>query len=221
MNRFLPLTLLVISMTGGPLLFADDIVPPPWDRNDPYAVTFAWEFDDDVDDLPGNPGNQALPDLAMTGNPMSGIITRAEIDDSLTWDNGAWTATGGSSGIVFVVDNVIDHRPVKHVRVQVTHSENPSFLGLDSLGGMDNKVGPDLGFSDITTVDLGVGHTLFLFDIFPNPDWETFTLAIGTDTSVSEVVIDTISIPEPVSAYAAATFAGLLMLRRRRRSSIR
>jgi hypothetical protein len=40
--------------------------------------------------------------------------------------------------------------------------------------------------------------------MFPNPSWEQFDLLVGGDGRIGQVVIDTISIPEPSTVILAA-----------------
>ena len=124
---------------------------------------------------------------------------------------GAWGGTSGGNwffpgdgGIRFRVDNIIDHEPIKHLRVQVTSTPG-MILFIDPLASFNftatgSTPGLVLSTSSIATGSFGpVEHTLFTWDMRPNPPWEDFTLWVRAPGEIREVVVDTIStaVPEP------------------------
>jgi hypothetical protein len=129
--------------------------------------------------------------------------------------DGGWFFPDGGD-IHFRVDNVIDNEPVKHIWLQVTHTPG---LGL--------AVDPLTGFNFATTgsfpgavsmIPHGPTSTIFYWDMFPNPPWEDFRLLVFGGGEIDQIVVDTISIPEPSSVVLCGI--GLLsvaMIARRRR----
>jgi hypothetical protein len=191
---------------------ADDFAPPPWSRLHPGAVTAEWEFL-----TPANPASPdgPLTDLSHGGGTVPGG-TRAEIfGPGIGWgttSDGNWFFPGGGTdpkGMRFWVDNVPDLEPVKHLRVQVTSSFDlpGTAMFIDTLAGFNfaatgSTPGPVSMFTAPGTSPFGpVWHTLFTWDMFPNPDWETFVLHVTGGGEIRQVVIDTIStsIPEPAT----------------------
>lgn len=206
------------SLTLAPsIAAADDFAPPPWFRGLPSAITAEWEFD--------APANPALPGGPLTnvfvkgtgGSPTDAVLTGAA---GLGWGpgdgDGGWFFPDGGD-ILFTVDNVVDIEPVKHIWLQVTHTPGLG-LGLDPLFGINvGATGSTPSAISMTPVD--AIHTIFTWDMFPNPPWETFRLLVFGGGEIDQVVVDTISIPEPstfVLCGIGIVAVGLVARRRRR-----
>jgi len=106
---------------------ADDFAPPPWDRADPHAITAEWEFGAPINPVaPGGP----LTNVFTKGSGSVGSSASIFGTGGLGWGpgdgDGGWFFPDGGS-IHFTLDNVIDHEPVKHLWLQVTHTPG---LGL-------------------------------------------------------------------------------------------
>ena len=178
-----------------------------------------------------------MPDGPLTnvGLKGSGTIPGGTSFASVTAD-GIWGAGDGdgkwdfpTGGVIhFEIDNIVDFYPVKHMWVQVTHDPLPplSALSVVPLFAFDNVVGFGTVQTPVTISSLDASHTLFYWDIFPNPDWEEFDLIIpGTSTGgsgpgigIDQVVVDTISVPVPAALPAGlALLGGIFVLHRRRR----
>jgi hypothetical protein len=104
------------------------------------------------------------------------------------------------------MDNVTDFRHTKHLRLQVTHTPGLG-LALDALPGVNmgatgSMPGPAtmIPFGPVGGPPLHVG-TLFTWDMHPNPPWEEFRLMISGAGEIDQIVVDTISIPEPSSIF--------------------
>jgi len=196
---------------------ADDFAPPPWFRGLPSAITAEWEF--------MAPANPAGPDGPLTnvfakgtgGSPTDAVITGAA---GLGWGigdgDGGWFFPDGGD-ILFTVDNYVDVEPVKHIWMQVTHTPG-LLLGLDPLAGI-NFASTGSTASPPSMIPFGPTHTVFVWDMFPNPPWETFRLLVSGTGEIDQVVVDTISIPEPstfVMCGIGIVAVGLVARRRRR-----
>lgn len=177
---------------------ADDFAPPPWARALPRAVTAEWEF--------FTPANPAPPDGPLTNVGAKGsgsVATVAEIVGPSGWgadSTGNWFFPPSTEpqGIRFTVDNVIDLMPVKHIQLQVTHSPGIG-LFVDPLPGINFGATGSTPTPPVIITGSDPLHTLFVWDMHPNPPWETFFLHVTSPGEIREVVIDTFStgIPEP------------------------
>lgn len=192
------LLLIAFSWTLAPAISrADDFAPPPWLRAHPHAITAEWEFLTPANPLaPDGPG--PLTNVFTKGS--GSVPTTATIAGAagLGWGigdgDGGWFFPDGGD-ILFDVDNVIDHEPVKHLWLQVTHTPGLG-LAVDpmaafNLGATGALPGPP------TMIPHGPTSTIFFWDMFPNPPWERFRLLVFGTGEIDQVVIDTISIPEP------------------------
>ncbi len=196
-------------------VFADDLSPPSWVRRTPLTTVQEWEFLTPDPVLPPDgttPGispfyNGGGQPLAFPGPGVSWQPTYV-----LNFPSGPVTLDGvylgdgtANSYIDFEIPNWVDFEPVKHFRLQVAGLWAPLTLPSTSfLDAMDNEPGSVLamqvgeGFSPLA-ISLEF-HRYFDWDLFPNPDIETFRLHVPQSAVINQVVIDTIStVPEPAS----------------------
>ncbi len=196
----------------------DDFAPPPWVRGDPLTTAAEWEFT-----VPGF--GPHVPDgftVATIVGDSGGIPTASIFGGGAgsfpTWGpgdgDGEWLAAGTTPMFIdFDIPNWIDLEPVKFLRIQVTFS-GPTPL-IAAISAFDPSVGSVIIVPTGTTLH-SPGHILFEYSLFPNPDIETFALEVPAGGSVDQVVVDTISIPEPAT-MSLLGLSGLALLRRRRR----
>jgi hypothetical protein len=204
---------------------ADDLTPPPY-RFGPRSTTAEWGFDQhsgDLDDpiFPDGPQliigdfapslNTAFPD----GDPHpSGFAFQ-----DMTYTGSGWLAgeiDGGQGMLAFNVPNWIDQEPIKFLRLQVTWLGNPTGEPGSSVsahfvtsGTSPNEaVETALPRVGMTLPSSGANYFYEDWIIQPNPFWEQLVLTVPPGTEIDQVVIDSISIPEPGS-FALATFGGL------------
>lgn len=221
-NRYVVAFILLTASAAS----ADDLSPPPWARFQFQSTVQEWEFQQ-----PGiTPPDGTTPPLNPYFNP--GGVPLATPGPTLVWQpsiplppypdfSGAYVAQGGPGDYIdFDIPNWIDLEPVKHIRIQVAGLWFPAGLPTSQfIGATDNLGGP------VTAQFVGDGfspgaisfefHRYFDWDLFPNPDSETFRLNFAAGTIIDQVVIDTISIPEPATLVGLSA-AGLVGLRRRR-----
>jgi hypothetical protein len=185
---------------------ADDFAPPPWDRSSPFAVTAEWEF--------FTPADPVTPDGPLTnvGTKGSGsVVTSADIFGPSGWggtSGGNWFFPPSTEpqGMHFRVDNVIDFMPVKHLRLQVTHTPGLGLL-LDPLAAFNFTATGSTTSLPLIISGSDPIHTLFVWEMYPNPPWEDFRLHVTSPGEIRQIVMDTIStVPEPSTACCALAF---------------
>ncbi len=138
------------------------------------------------------------------------------------------------------INNFIDEEPLKKIKLQIVWKEDDTeditaskfkfeIETFDPTGD-DFVVFNEDPFENYTDLGDGWYHSVFEFEVEPNPDYEYITLISknpastgqngGTNNiasiAVDEVVIDTISIPEPAT-ISVLGLGSLLLARRKRR----
>ncbi|MEM7627682.1 MAG: hypothetical protein AAF333_18960 [Planctomycetota bacterium] len=128
------------------------------------------------------------------------------------------TIVAGTNVLIFDIPNIPDDRPVKHLRIQINGNWTGSFRVVPTvtlLTGTDVASAVDASFVASEEVFLGF-HRWEDWDLFPNPDDERLVLSVPVGAIVSQVVIHTISIPEPTTLLSQLGAAGLMVLGRSR-----
>ena len=215
------LTLLAIAaLTFAPsALLADDIFPPPW-RGE-FRSTYAhWDF---LTPSSGFPDGLPAPTVGDGGGVPNVVAT-----GGIVWDpvfNGSWIGqTGGS--LEFYIPNWIDNEPWKDIWAQITYQPNPLLPPptLSNITAFDPSGSGSVSFlggSDVLLNPLdNLWHRTEVWRLFPNPDWERFNIDIAPDVVITQVVIDTWSVPEPSSLVLAGlglALVGCNLWRRRRK----
>jgi hypothetical protein len=215
--RVQPAVLLVLALGLGAADAPADDFAPPWYRGYPLSVEAEWEFaaapsnwyfiSPDAFNSVGGSSGETLYD---------GFSTHAEVDDAANW---GWTSGDGDGGlcptpqdganIAFQVQNWVDQEPYKYIRVQMTYGspEPPVVVSATGYGSeAEGEIGP--ANSD------GNGHTYFDIEFPCNPDWESIEVHVPCGTTLDEVYIDTVSIPEPTTLMLLALGAAAALRRR-------
>lgn len=221
------LLVMLVGFFGGICLFADDVLEPSW-RGEERSARAEWNS---WDSILTNPF-YVEPDI---WDYWGGSVYMPYF----FWDwNQNYTFFPQKFGRLNVVRSYesnpgylyLPNYPdgdLKKVRLQVTYYNVEGYCGL--LGYLGMKVSDTSPFWDISrppiyTEDHGDGWytDVFDFEIVPNPqeEWVTFgfdpglVYPGGTPSYISQVVVDTICIPEPASLALVAM--GALVLKRRK-----
>lgn len=231
-HRHLSLVVLPIAVAllalGAATVRADDLNPPPWQRlgQTNLSTSQEWEF------FTNNPGpfmpdGVEIPQYYGDGgsNPFQPFLT---VSPNMTWGafdgDGAWTPQDGAGAMSISCPNWIDDLERKLLHIQVTYAPPAAGGGAPAVS-IDSAYDP-LGIDHIgrTTppVSTPIAGDPFNrwqrvedWEILPNPDWENIVIHVPVQTTIDQVIVDTISIPEPGAAVPLAV--GALMLARRRR----
>ncbi len=214
---------------------ADDLLPPPW-RGQPLTTLAEWEF--------LTPANPAAPDGTLPtvmGDGGAGLPPLASMSGPLLWDpfdgDGAWIGEAGPlpGQIELDIPNWIDNEPIKWLQIQMTVQRyfvpdpldptkqilvSPhvnSISAFDPAGPTNSmlvQVLPELPVNPLN----GTYLRTEVWKILPNPDNEQILIDVPVDTLVDEIVVDTISIPEPTTCgLLAVVLLGLSVVQRRLR----
>ncbi|MFN3167048.1 MAG: PEP-CTERM sorting domain-containing protein [Phycisphaeraceae bacterium] len=220
-------------VVGSPAL-GDDLAPPPWDRLGApnYTTAAEWEFLAPITfpDTTTVADGSEVPLIAGDG---FGFPADPDVlpDFDIAWVpyDGDGGYLGGANGIGdgtlnFRVPNWIDEEPLKIIRVQITYAPAPTggspfideIIPFDSTAPIDSIANVGVFDGPIAGDPAGRHHRLEIWEIEPNPDFESIRVVVPAGVLVDQVVIDTIStVPEPASLSLLAL--GALSARRHRR----
>ena len=236
MKKLIVLGVVLLMFAAAPAL-ADDL-NIPWYRGEPLSYHAEW----DVFAHSANPAGFLADSESSVGGPGTAELyaqwnTHLDFTPSIPVNPTGWTVvpSGGDWGLTdlstpvgnsFVANvvNWVDYLPTKLLRVQVAYTDpggGPPMItgvvghGVDSppapQGSGDTLHESELVFGDYSTP----GYFYEDWVIHPNPDWEQVQFFLPFGTIVDQIVIDTISLPEP--AGLGLVGLALLAVRKRRR----
>lgn len=218
-SMLLLLTLVVIT----PAAFADDWNPPsyrgPSYRGEELSVHATWN---DLNWKSGEISQQPIfrfPDSMESVEGSNGRFNE-DVPPAFVHLFGQSMSLG--------LSNFIDQEPLKKARIQLAGSwDKQPWWPTDENWGISGDPVEDWQVSGFAVnfsgnADSGLFQASTDFEIWPNPDWEVFSLSdIPAGVSIDQIVVDTISIPEPSTLTLAGLgtlLMGVYVLRRRRRS---
>lgn len=214
----------ILSITLGAILFSgailpfvsqqayaqvraqDDINPAPYAGQDNTVFVHWKDFGivGDVPDCANSPSGLAL--FANDAIPVAGPL-----------NNGAPDITVGSGFVNVFTPNIEDPFEKKLMRIQVTWCplvstgiveptiDSSSFTGSDAEDGPLTMVNL-ASHVDETATTAGADYFYEDWELYPNPDWETFQITYNPEELIIvQVVVDTMSIPVKVGG----TFEGV------------
>jgi hypothetical protein len=201
---------------------ADDIVPPPWARGEPFTTVQEWEFDTpgaiapDGDSVPlFNPGG---PPMAMPGPDLAHFPPGVSPFSGLS----GYVGTGGPGSVIgFDIPNIPDDFPIKHLHIQINGAWEIGLEPFVSLVIGEKADFPPLPGGIVGSEETFPGfHRVESWDIMPNPDFEFIEIFIPGGSFVNQVVIDTISmVPVPAALPLLLSALGMAGFMSRRRVS--
>ncbi len=199
------------------IAFADDTVPPPWQRFQPNTTTQEWTFPDPVlqhaadnNSIYWNPNGVPMQlDTSHVGGGIEWLPTRSGRD-------GIYAVNPGGGMLVFSLPNDPTPRPEKHIWAQITWSvaSGTNSVDLVPFGGSE----PPVTVEDGTDMGDGWRHSTFSYVLRPNPALEFYQIRNLSNEVlfIDQVVFDTECVPEPASMLALTLGACALAKKRRR-----
>lgn len=212
----------VLALAGTTI--ADDLYPPPW-RGENRSIYQYWEFGADQRQLSPDGWNHFCPGLTPdqpTANLDSNWVFH---DDYAGTGRDGFEGNAADAVLRFDLPNCPDEEPYKLIELQLLWA--PGATAVPGIDVVALKNGDNVPFAEVGQIDT-ITHaddplvpenfvmTVASFRIEPNPDWEQITMEFSSADFIDQVVIDTISTPEPAS-LALLGVGGLAVLHRRRR----
>jgi len=210
---------------------ADDRNPPnvtttvrtvTWQRTDLQTTSAEWLFNAD----PFSPdGLHLQPDGTLkvysgnyAGPGITGPVAEPSAGLSLSAAGGWVNNSNSDATITFTIPDWVDQEPTKLLQIQTRYfaegSGDPPALALQ--GYKSSPVSANLVGRFGFEISPYVYYDFEYFTMSPNPDYEQIVMTVQPGYTVSEVVIDTIAVPEPATA-GLLLLAGVIGLLRRRR----
>ncbi len=209
-------------VAGASVAAGDDLMPPEW-RGEPNSVFAEWErsgptVNDPLErvgfDVPGGGFPIFDGDPDGTGPITDGSQAQLVGFTPFTPSGGIWE---------FYMPNVVDPLPQKLIQIQLTYDPpldgGPANTEIEFYDIFDSEdpdpmaIGPDIVQGPETIPGTNLTYEKWFGEIIPNPDYEF--IRITTSGDLTQVVIDTWSVPAP-GAMGVVALAGLAASRRRR-----
>ena len=206
-----------------------DIFAQPDFFGEPLSYHAEWEFDFlqtpitglyvEVESDGGSKNGEFIYDKFWTHIDLDGMGWEMDTADG----DGGIVNTNRDASFAIQTINWVDTEPEKYIRVQITYiGQAPTVAGahgywFNEYHGIEPaNATTNLGYFAADPA-VNVDQTHLYSDIFmqPNPDWEQIVVDVPKGTIIDEVVVDSISIPEPsVIVMVLISGGGLLFVRR-------
>jgi hypothetical protein len=218
-----------------PTVIVNPIKLETWNRGSPYTTSAEWVFNvapGSTPMAPNGPVAGTVPTyvgdfVPLTYGQYTNITGPVAIPSAgLILDNNGWKNPLSTSDatITFVIPNWIDVFPIKFLELQSVYyhpieeqigSTSPPLSVIGDKGGLQSTV-ERKGDQDYELGSLEKHYNFSYYTLQPNPDWEYVVMTVKPGYTISQVVIDTISIPEPATASLLLIAGAACLLRRRR-----
>ena len=221
MKRLVLIATVVLFVVNG--AWADDFYPPYY-RGYPLSYLAQWDLFTRGDFSAGiTPGLESSADDDDPATYLyDGIYTHLDFDSTDGW---ALTPLGGGiynpqrdATFAANVINWVDWLPEKDLRVQLTYTDGgngkPDVTEVTGYGPVSG--GEPHTSGKMASGRIGSTRGWWIYDINPNPDWEQIEFFLPQGTVIEQIVIDSISLPEPAT-LGLLLIGGLALLRGRRR----
>ena len=240
MRRLIVLGVVLLLFCAAAPARADDLFPPSY-RGAQLSYWAEWDLFNDGDFLgffPDVNQENAVDDDNPATTFYQGLGTHGLGHTHLDFNLDGWAIAPGGGGFynptqpasfVANVANWVDWLPEKQLRVQVTYTDGgngaPVLTGVFGIEVAAPNGSLPPGSLQVETPGIPMGglnamgfQGLYFYEdwiILPNPDWEAIEFDLPMGTIVNQIVIDTISVPEP----AGLGWVGLVLLavRKKRR----
>jgi len=203
---------LCMSLFSMTVTFAHDLVQPDW-RGDEGSTHQVWSFDDD--------DNPALPET--DNNPYGTAEATITVGDfGEGWldtvpfgsQTGIWDM-GREGTIVLDIPNRPEALPYKEIWLQVTYYDSPTYPPVVTIPGASLISEQTLLVEEDSPGDWLLDQSVWRME--PNPSSEQIILtADWYGSTIDQIVVDTICIPEPGTAIILAVGTMAAIMRRRR-----
>jgi hypothetical protein len=229
-------SIVIALFVAGSAAQADDFAPPSWrpvgtpiDPTSlaPVSVYSEWDFSTSFSQFPSQFSFGQDPD-GHTG-PIAPYLDKQPLATFVPL-GGMNFGMNPSDLYTFCVPNWIDEIELKCMRIQLTYMFTPSAPGAHPA--VKNIMAFDLSFVEpsnpmgmvppgnitnkaVSTPDEFAPdkfHQLSDWQIIPNPDWEKFEVHVPVGVMLQQVVVDTISIPEPAAFLFGGVVCGVIGL---------
>ncbi len=216
------LVLLVVCLfVSGSMAFGDDLYPPEW-RGDPLSYLVEW----DSFVGPSAPDSESSVDDSDPNTYLFDNWSTHLDFDGPGWivSNGSLSNPGRDGSIACQVVNWVDWLPEKWLRVQIAYTPGdggaPSIQGVIGYGEDDPHGSGDIPHTSAFQTHYSESNYFYEdWIIWPNPDWEQVQVFVPMGTTIDQIVIDTVSVPEPSTfvLLCIGAFGLLLNVRRGRK----
>jgi hypothetical protein len=197
---------IILGLSSTPV-FGDDLNPPSY-RGQPLSVHAHWN----VDPTSGS-GDLGLSQFSwVDDNDPSTYLHSTIVSNPVAKDP--------NNVYQFMLPNFVDELPLKLLRIQVawTGTTQPP-LGVSGYGldiGQHIPGVVTVASTPLVFTQPDGGYQFFDMEFRPNPDMEWVYVTVPSDGHLDQVVIDTISVPEPAMLGLLA-LGGLALIRHRLR----